>query len=131
MVEGDAKCPLQSMAEQTFSSIVEAYDLGPRILEMRDKNADEQKLTLIIFYCNIGPDGSSGHHMYKILTESSLLNGRATITSFIPLQFVTETEDGKTTVLHSNALAAASDSVRPLRILMKPEDEGWLFQRKS
>ena len=29
----------------------------------------------------------------------------------------------KTKVLYSNVLACASDSVRPLRIVMKPEDE--------
>ena len=40
------------------------------------------------------------------LTDFSKLNGRATITSFISLQFVTETEDDRTNVLHFNALEA-------------------------
>ena len=99
------------MSNKTFTQTVLAYDLEQQILDMRDKNNGQ---LLIIFYVNIGPDGSTGHHFYKSVTEKSLLTGRACITNFNPIQFVTEI-DSKTKILYSNALLAASDSVRPLR----------------
>ena len=116
MVEGDAKVPLQNCAEHTFIRTVEAQKLGDQLLEMREKNGGTLD---IIYYVSIGPDGSTGHHFFKTITEGqtegSELLGKALISSFISLQLVTEYQ-GKTTVIHSNALAAASDSVRPLRL---------------
>ena len=107
------------MSNKTFKDTVIAYDLEQQILNLRDENGGQ---LLIIFYVNIGPDGSSGHHFYKKVTDSSLLTGRACITNFNPIQFVTEIQL-KAKVLYSNVLACSSDSVRPLRIVMKPEDE--------
>ena len=114
---GDAQVPLQYAAEHSFERTVLAYDLKQRLLELRDQNGGTLSIT---FYVNVGPDGSSGHKMYKTVTNSSILTGRCILTSFNPIQFVTDVQ-GKTIILHSNVLAAASDSILPLRIWMVPE----------
>ena len=63
-------------------------------------------------------DGSSGHHFHKKVTDSSFLLGKAMISAFNPLQIISTDGANRTTVLHNNALAAAADSIRPLRFAL-------------
>ena len=70
-------------------------------------------------------DGSSGHHFHKTVTDSSFLLGKAMISAFNPLQIISTDGGNRTTVLHNNALAAASDSIRPLRFALASLYLGW------
>ena len=58
--------------------------------------------------------------MYRRLTDTSLLDGVAMLTSFCSLQFVCEYKD-QTVILHKNKLLGAADQVRPYGLWAVPE----------
>ena len=61
--------------------------------------------------------------MYRRLTDTSLLDGVAMLTSFCSLQFVCE-YNGQTVIVHKNRLLGAADQVRPYRLWAVPESPG-------
>ena len=71
----------------------------------------------------MGPDGSSGHEFGKRITEKSLLDGAAMVTTFCSIQFVTEV-GLNTIILYTNRLLGAADQVRPWHINVVPESPG-------
>ena len=56
VVEGDAMSPLQQTAEKTLRRTIEAFELGDKVKELRDKNGGE---LAIVYYVSIGP-GNKG-----------------------------------------------------------------------
>ena len=74
----------------------------------------------------MGPDGSSGHEFGKRITEKSLLDGAAMVTTFCSIQFVTEV-GLNTIILYTNRLLGAADQVRPWHINVVPESPGELI----
>ena len=61
--------------------------------------------------------------MHKRITDTSLLDGQAMVTTFTSIQFVTEI-NGKTVILYTNKLLGAADNVRPWAIQCIPETPG-------
>ena len=69
----------------------------------------------------------AGHHMYKRITDSSLLGGSCILSSFVPLQMICEV-NGKIQMLHQNVSHSYKGYVRPIRLWAVPEDTGQFFQ---
>ena len=117
--DGDAFAPLQGVCDHTFSRIVQNpnWDVQKDLDTYQEENGGELDVTC---YAGVGPDGSSGHSIYKKRTEKSLLDGACIVSSMVPIQMVCKVQ-GRTKILHQNVLCHASDSARPLRIHFVPE----------
>ena len=70
IVENDAISHIQETAEHTFRRTVLANKLHERLIELRDKNGGE---LAIVYYVNVGQDGSSGKDYYQLLDGAAIL----------------------------------------------------------